>query len=88
MQRQHGNGSSSGGRGPSFSLIVTLGRVGLGADNDTFVFFIELGVSFSSDLRFRCDDDEDECFGLCFAAFAISSSRLWRSSSTLMRTLF
>ena len=25
MQRQHGNGSSSGGRGPSFSLMVNLG---------------------------------------------------------------
>lgn len=55
---------------------------------ETFVFFIELGVSFSSDLRFRDDDDEDVCFDLALAGFAISSSRLRRSSSTLMRTLF
>jgi hypothetical protein len=83
-QRQHGNGSSSGGRGPSFSLMITLGRAAFGVCGETFVFFIELGVSFSSDLRFRC---EDVAFDLGFAASSVSSSRLRRSSSTLIRTL-
>jgi hypothetical protein len=52
---------------------VTLGRATLGACGETFAFFIEFGVSFSSDLRFRGDDEEMN-FGLDFAAFAITSS--------------
>jgi hypothetical protein len=53
--------------------MVTLGRETLGACGAIFAFFIEFGVSFSSDLRFR-DDDEEMNFDLDFAAFAIASS--------------
>jgi hypothetical protein len=53
--------------------MVTLGRVTLGTCGETFAFFIEFGVSFSSDLRFR-DDDEEMNFDLGFAAFAVASS--------------
>jgi hypothetical protein len=52
--------------------MVTLGGATLSACGETFAFFIEFGVSFSSDLRFR--DDDGMNFDLGFAAFAIASS--------------